>query len=138
LKYALMGDMITKDFGLYHGGKTLAGYSDPFLKSMFTPGELENVYKTGAIARSLRANTNPSGTAVVEGAMADVQHPVRSLIPKALAAKATNSPAFNEWLMKNPPPDSSNVAAFAKWMNRRQSVLGTLGVPLAAAGIREN
>lgn len=123
IKWAVMGDIMGKDFGLYNGGKTLAGYSDPFLRSVFSPGELDSIYKTGAIARSVKVNTNPSGTAVVEGAMADVQHPVRSMMPKAAAAKATNSPAFNDWLMNNPAPPSTKVAAFSKWINARRAAL---------------
>jgi hypothetical protein len=119
IKWALMGDMIGKDFGLYNGGKTLAGYSDPFLESMFEPGELESIYKTGAIARSLRANTNPSGTAAVEGAMSDVQRPIKSLLPKAAAAYLTNEERFNNWLMNNPEPPSTDIDAFSDWLNRR-------------------
>lgn len=115
VKWSITGDMLKKDFGLYNGRKNLAGYSDEFLRSVFTPDELSQIYKTGAIARSARLNTNTSGTAAVEGAMADVQRPVRSLLPKWFAAKATNSPAFNDWLMRNPPPPASNIAATARW-----------------------
>lgn len=76
--------------------------SDAFLQKLFEPGELDSVYKTGAIARSVRLNTNPSGTAVVQGAMQDVQKPVRSLGPKWAAAKLTNADWFNDWMMRNP------------------------------------
>jgi hypothetical protein len=62
-------------------------------------GNNDSVYKTGALARSVGVNTNPSGTAGVQGAMQDVQNPIRSLLSKGLAAKATKSPLFNNWLM---------------------------------------
>jgi hypothetical protein len=45
-------------------------------------------------------NTNPSGTAGVTGAMEDVQKPIRSLLPKAAAAKLTRSPWFNKQMMR--------------------------------------
>ncbi len=126
VKWALMGDMMKKDFGLYNGGKTLGGYSDPFLQSMFEPAELDSIYKTGAIARSLKANTNPSGTAAVEGAMQDVQKPIRSMLPKGMAAGATNSTGFNNWLMNNPAPPSTDLQGFHDWLERRsQAMLAT-------------
>src|SRR5205807_535317 len=80
--------------------KTQSGYAEPFLKSIFTPDELDHVYQTGAIARSVGLNTNPSGTAGVTGAMQDIQKPIRSLLPKGGAAWLTKSPGFNNWLMK--------------------------------------
>jgi hypothetical protein len=98
VKWAIMDDLMNKNFGLR--GPHLAGYSDDFLKSVFTPTELDQVYKTGAIARSVNLNTNPSGTAAVSGAMADVQKPLTSLVPKAFAAKLTNSGTFNNRLMR--------------------------------------
>jgi hypothetical protein len=98
VKWAITGDLLQKNFGL-SGGKTLGGYSDPFLQSVFHPQELSALYKTGSIARSVGLNTNPSGTSAVMGAMQDIEKPVRSLAPKAAAAKATTSPAFNRRMM---------------------------------------
>jgi hypothetical protein len=99
LKRVIMDDLVGKDFRLWN--KNLGGYSDDFLKSVFDkPGELDEVYKTSAIGRSLGLNTNPSGTAVVTNAAQDVTSPIKSLLPKSLAAKATNSPRFNKWLMQ--------------------------------------
>jgi hypothetical protein len=102
VKRAIVQDMLDKDFRLWN--KSLGGYSDEFLRSVFTPEELQHIYKTGAIARSVGLNTNPSGTAGVTGAMQDVQSPIRSLAPKALAAKATRSAAFNNWMMQSKKP----------------------------------
>lgn len=109
VKWAVMNDLLNKDFKLYN--KSLGGYGDNFLQSLFAPDELGHVYKTGALARSVGLNANPSGTAAVSGAMADVQKPVRSLAPKAGAAKLTKSPGFNNWMMRpGAPPATSNRA----------------------------
>jgi|SRR5271169_4854130 len=72
--------------------------------------ELGELYKTGAIARSVGLNTNLSRTAAVSGAMADVQKPLSSLAPKALAAKLTNNPRFNAWMMQNGGPRTGSAA----------------------------
>jgi len=98
VKRAIVQDMLDKDFRLWN--KSLGGYSDEFLRSVFTPEELQQIYKTGAIARSVGLNTNPSGTAGVTGAMQDVQSPIKSLAPKTGAAALTRSPGFNRWLMR--------------------------------------
>jgi hypothetical protein len=90
VKWSILNDLTNKDFKLYN--KTLGGYGDDFLRSVFTPDELDHVYKTGAIARSVGLNTNPSGTAAVTGAMEDVRHPILSLRPNAISAGLTNSP----------------------------------------------
>ena len=133
VKWAITGDLLNKDFGLYQGGKQLGGYSDNFLKQVYTPQELDSIYKTGAIARSVRLNTNPSGTAVVEGAMSDVQKPVRSMLPKALAAKATQSQSFNDWMMQNPmPPRTAAPSVMTNWLRARQAQLQAAGITGAA------
>ncbi len=98
VKWTILNDLMDKDFRLWN--KTLGGYSQDFLGSLFAPNELQAVYKTGAIARSLGLNTNPSGTAAVSGAMEDVKHPIITAGPKAAAAKLTQSPAFNAWLLR--------------------------------------
>jgi hypothetical protein len=92
IKRVIVEDLLGKDFRLR--GKTLGGYSDDFLRSMFTPEELDSVYKTAATGGSVGLNTNPSGTAGVTGAMEDVQKPIRSMLPKGMAAKATKSPGL--------------------------------------------
>ena len=97
-----MNDLANKDFRLW--SKNLGGYSDDFLRTLFTPQELDHVYMTGAISRSVGLNTNPSGTAVVSGAMADVQSPIKSLLPKGIAARLTKSPGFNQRMMRPPVP----------------------------------
>lgn len=109
VKWAITNDLLQKNFGL-SGGKTLGGYSDPFLSSVFQPQELDALYKTGAIARSVGLNVNPSGTSVAMGAMQDIQKPIRSLAPKAGAAALTNSPAFNQRMMTpGQPPFRSPI-----------------------------
>jgi hypothetical protein len=109
VKWAITGDLLQKNFGL-SGGKTLGGYSDAFLQSVYSPQELSALYKTGAIARSVGLNTNPSGTSAVMGAMQDIQKPIRSLAPKAVAAKATTSLGFNQRMMTPArPPFKSPV-----------------------------
>ena len=97
VKWAITGDLLDKNFGLR--GKNLGGYSDDFLNSLFSPDELSSLYKTGAIARSVGLNTNPSGTAAVRGAQEDVRHPIVSALPKAGAAWLTQSPEVNKWMM---------------------------------------
>jgi hypothetical protein len=109
VKWALTQDLLGKDFRLQNN-KNLGGYSDDFLGSVFDPKELADLYKTGAIARSVGLNTNPSGTAAVSGAMADVQKPLSSLAPKALAAELTNNPCFNRWMMRNGAPRTGAAA----------------------------
>jgi hypothetical protein len=99
VKRVIIQDLLNKDFRLWN--RTLGGYSDDFLRSMFTPEELQHVYKTGAIARSVGLNTNPSGTAGVTGAMQDVQSPIKSLAPKTGAAALTRAPWFNKWMMQS-------------------------------------
>jgi hypothetical protein len=87
------------------------GHPDDFLGSGFSPAELEEIYKTGAIARSVGLNTNPSGTAAVSGAMADVQKPLSSLAPKPWRPDwLTNSPRFNRWLMRSGAPVTGAAA----------------------------
>jgi hypothetical protein len=121
VKWAIAGDLLQKNFGL-SGGKTLGGYSDPFLQSVFTPGELSGLYKTGAIARSVGLNTNPSGTSAVMGAMQDIQKPIRSLAPKAAAAKLTTSPAFNQRMMTpGKPPFKSPLPVLPLGKKRFQN-----------------
>jgi len=102
VKWAVLNDLANKDFRLW--SKNLGGYSDDFLRTLFTPQELDHVYMTGAISRSVGLNTNPSGTAVVSGAMADVQSPMKSMLPKGIAARLTKSPGFNQRMMRPPVP----------------------------------
>ena len=100
VKAAIVQDLLNRNFGLY--GKNLGGYSDNFLRSLFTPDELDEVYKTGALARSAGLNTNPSGTAAVNAAIEQTMNPIR-LAGQSAAAKLTNSSAFNDWMMRNRP-----------------------------------
>jgi len=41
--------------------------------------------------------------------MEDVQKPIRSLLPKGMAARATKSPGFNNWMMQPQPQTPSRV-----------------------------
>lgn len=126
LKRMVLQDMLNQDFKIR--GKTLAGYSDDFLKSLYTPAELESVYKTGAIARSVGMNTNPSGTAAVEGAMQDVQKPIRSAIPKTWSANRTVSPSFNDRLMKSTPgPVAGTIADMMRGAQPAVAASGAIG-----------
>jgi hypothetical protein len=86
---------------------------------MFTPEELDSVYKTAAIGRSVGLNANPSGTAGVTGAMEDVQKPIRSLLPKAMAAKMTNSPRFNDRMMQTPGKPASRTVPLSVLLGSR-------------------
>jgi hypothetical protein len=97
VKATIVEDLLNRNFGMH--GKTLGGYSDDFLRSIFTPQELSDLYKTGVIARSVGLNTNPSGTAAVSAAIEQTKHPILSAIPQTIAAKFTTSPHFNNWLM---------------------------------------
>jgi hypothetical protein len=105
-------------------GKNLGGYSDNFLKSIFTPEELEHVYKTGALARSAGLNTNPSGTATVSSAIEQTMHPGK-LATQTGAAKLTTSPSFNARMMKSGRAPqggaAGNVARAAGVAGRMQS-----------------
>jgi hypothetical protein len=97
VKWAIMDDLMNKNFGLR--GPHLGGYSDDFLRSVFTPAELDQVYKTGAIARSVGLNANPSGTAAVTSAIEQTMNPLKAGA-QAFAAKLTNSGHFNDWMMR--------------------------------------
>lgn len=98
IKWAVMDDLMNKNFGLR--GPHLGGYSDDFLRSLFTPTELDQVYKTGAIARSVGLNANPSGTAAVSSAIEQTTgNPLRT-VKQALAARLTKSGSFNDWMMQ--------------------------------------
>jgi hypothetical protein len=97
IKATITQDLLNKNFGKY--GKTLGGYSDDFLRSVFTPQEVDDLYKTGGLARSVGLNTNPSGTAAVTSAIGQTRHPIVEGIPQTIAAKLTTSPHFNKWLM---------------------------------------
>lgn len=116
IKATITQDLLNKNFGMY--GKTLGGYSDDFLRSVFSPQEVDNLYKTGVIARSVGLNTNPSGTAAVNAAIGQTRHPIVEGIPQTIAAKATTSPHFNKWLL-----DVGGQNAYTR-----------LGATLAAAG----
>jgi len=112
VKAAIVEDLLNRDFRLY--GKNLGGYSDNFLSSMFTPAELAEVYKTGALARSAGLNTNPSGTASVSSAIEQTINPVRALAQNR-AAKLTNSPGFNARMMNTQrlPPQGATTGRLA-------------------------
>jgi hypothetical protein len=103
VKSVILNDLYGRNFGLQ--GKTLGGYSDDFLKSVFDkPGELDEVYKTGAIARRLGLNVNPSGTAGATSAIEQVASKGGLLkgAKQTGAAYLTNARWFNRWMM-NPP-----------------------------------
>lgn len=113
LKRVILDDLLSKDFRLWN--KNLGGYSDDFLRSVFDePGELDAVYKTSAIGRSLGLNANPSGTAAVTSAIEQTSNPLKGA-KQSIAAKLTNSPHFNKWLMEvtGEPIARSKVAAGA-------------------------
>ncbi|MFI5095167.1 MAG: hypothetical protein ACHQIK_17155 [Candidatus Acidiferrales bacterium] len=98
LKRVILDDLYGRDFRLQ--GKTLGGYSDDFLRSVFDkPGEIDDIYQTGAIARRLGLNTNPSGTAAVSAAIEQTAKPVKALM-QTVPAYLTNASYFNRWLMQ--------------------------------------
>jgi hypothetical protein len=107
----VLQDMLNQDFRIR--GKTLGGYSDEFLKSLYDPGEIDSIYKTGSIARSVGLNTNPSGTAAVTEAAHAVEHPLLSIATKTAPAAATNSPGFNAWMTRTSPPLGAGAIADA-------------------------
>jgi hypothetical protein len=136
VKFAVMGDLTKKDFGLYQGGKQLGGYSNAFLQRLFERDELDSVYKTGAIARSVKLNTNPSGTAAVMLAAEQAKNPLKAAVHSA-AAGLTNSESFNNWLMQNPQPArTSSPSTMIKWLNSRQAQIGVLGLTGAGAATK--
>jgi hypothetical protein len=98
VKAVVLQDLLNRNFGLFNG-KNLGGYSHDFLKSIFSPSELADVYRTGMLARSVGLNTNPSGTAAVMGAQNFSPY---SLGMKSTAAKLTTSEGFNNFLMQPP------------------------------------
>lgn len=111
LKRVIMDDLVGKDYRLWN--KNLGGYSDDFLRSVFDKaGELDHVYKTSAIGRSLGLNTNPSGTAAVQSAIEQTGNPYKAA-KQSVMAKLTNSPHFNKWLMEvtgQPLPSTPRAA----------------------------
>jgi len=53
-----------------------------------------------------------SGTAAVSAAMADLQKPLSSLAPKALAAVLTGNPRFNRWMMRDGGPRTGSSGGY--------------------------
>lgn len=102
LKRQLLSDLADKKFALTDE-RHLGGYDDDFVQALYSPQELEHIRKTGALTRSVGLNTNPSKTSEAMGSMEDLTRPPR-MLPKFVAAKATNSPAFNRFLMRAPGP----------------------------------
>jgi hypothetical protein len=103
LKRELLGDLQQQDFKMQK--KSLGGYDDGFLRALYSPSELDHVYKTGALARSVAKDVNPSGTAGTSEAIAQVRNPLR-IVPAGAAAKLTLSPRFNRYLTRGPRPAS--------------------------------
>jgi hypothetical protein len=102
VKRAILQDIYNHNFGTFQGGKTLAGYNDKFLNSVFTRDELSGIYKTGALARSVGLNVNPSGTAATTSAIEE--SPLgKDFWFKGAKAKATKSEWFNQWMMTPAP-----------------------------------
>ena len=73
--------------------------------SIFTPAELANLYKTGALARSLHLNVNPSETGGAMSAIEDMTQPKRAFF-KAVPAALTKAQWANRWMMTPPQPQT--------------------------------
>jgi len=124
LKRELLSDLQQQDFKMQK--KSLGGYDDGFLRALYSPGELDHVYKTGALARSVAKDVNPSGTAGTSEAIAQVRNPLR-IVPAGAAAKLTLSTRFNSYLMRGPAA-SQRVGATSQAVTR-----GTLAGSFANA-----
>ena len=101
LKRELLSDLAETGFRT-DARKKLGGYDDDFLGRLYSPEELDHVYKTGALARSVEMRSNPSGTSDVMSAREQASRPIRSLLFDTGPAKLTMSPRFNQWLMNAP------------------------------------
>jgi hypothetical protein len=66
----------------------ISGYSSAFLKELFTPQEIREIYTMGQVARAIKYIPNPSETAKVTGVREQLALPVRMLAPAA-ASEAT-------------------------------------------------
>lgn len=60
LRRKVIGDVVRAGFGVNADG--LAGYSDPFLRSLFEPDQLKRLYLDANLGRRFRYQLNPSGT----------------------------------------------------------------------------
>lgn len=92
-------DIKDNNFKPGKGGKYLGGYSHDFLKELFAPEELEELYLLGRTGRALNFEVNPSGTSNVEGMRGEIGNILgRSLraMTGPAAAKLTLSPRFSE------------------------------------------
>lgn len=97
------------------GNEALSKYKDGFLQTVFTPQELDSIYKTGAIARDVTKNVNPSNTAGTEEAIEQTRNPVKLAAGKAQAWAAT-SPTVRDWLTSTDAPSLTESA--------KQAVMG--------------
>jgi ddrB-like ParB superfamily domain len=96
VKRAILQDIYNRNFHLY--GRTLGGYSHEFLSSVFTPEELQSIYKTGAISRSVGLNVNPPNTAETLDAIGGDSGATKRVFLKTGKAALTKADWFNDWL----------------------------------------
>ncbi len=61
LKRQVVQDIAKSRFNIAHDG--LGGYSDSYLKALFSPEEVKELYLKGDLANRLKYDPNPSGTA---------------------------------------------------------------------------
>jgi hypothetical protein len=61
LKRQVIDDIAKSNFRIGHDG--IGGYSDPYLKALFSPEEVKELYLKGDLSHRLNYDPNPSGTA---------------------------------------------------------------------------
>jgi hypothetical protein len=118
----------------------LSKYGKTTLSEVFTPQEVQNIEKLGALARTLQRTEqlagNPSGTAQVQGMMSAVLHPIDALlraIPSRALAKMYLSKEGTDLLVKGyqlPPqsPALRNIVTLLRGMTVGTTVRGAQNV----------
>lgn len=99
LKAEVAERVAQRGFSSTRGGNRFGGYSHDFLTELFSPAELDELYKLGRVGRAVGFERNPSGTSDVMGATRQIgevtRNPVRAavgVLPESLAARFTMSP----------------------------------------------
>lgn len=125
LKREILNQIRDRNFGLTRN--RLAGYSDAYLRELFTSQELSELYKMGKIARSVRFEVNPSGTSNVGGAMYELHGIAKGVayIPGVHygAARFSRSPAMRRKFLSAHAPGPSPQAV---------GRVGAIGAPAAS------
>lgn len=118
----------------------LAGFSDEFLRELFSPAELRELYIMSKTGRNIRFEVNPSGTSNVHGAMYELHGIARGAahVPGVhyLAARYSRSPWIRARRARTEVP---TISGFRSAMEKARAprAIGPAALATGEAG-REN